>query len=241
MLTGVYIFLLAILGSFILRTVGFGFGIFIMTVLPFLMPSYGEATTLSGLLAMTTSAGVVWRLRRCINWRHLLPILTTFALVSTAAIAVLHRLNDHLLQHVLGWALIAVAIYFFAFSNRIKLRTNLPTQVVAGTLSGLMGGFFGMQGPPAVLYFLQSEPDKEYYMALIQTYLFTGNLIMLVVRAFNGFLTPTVGIDYVYGLGGVAIGSLLGAVAFSHIPQRAFRYVVYAYIAISGLAILLTT
>ena len=50
------IFLLSILASFIQRTTGFGFGIFIMTVLPLLMPSYGEATTLSGLLAMTTSA-----------------------------------------------------------------------------------------------------------------------------------------------------------------------------------------
>ena len=29
--------------SFIQRTIGFGFGIFIMTALPFLMPSYAEA------------------------------------------------------------------------------------------------------------------------------------------------------------------------------------------------------
>ena len=28
-----------------------------------------------------------------------------------------------------------------------------------------MGGFFGMQGPPAVLYFIQSELTKEQYMA----------------------------------------------------------------------------
>ena len=31
--------------AFVQRTTGFGFGIFIMTVLPWLMPSYGEATT----------------------------------------------------------------------------------------------------------------------------------------------------------------------------------------------------
>ena len=59
----IYIFLLSIGASFIQRTTGFGFGIFIMTMLPFLMPSYGEATTLSGLLAITTSAAIVWRLR----------------------------------------------------------------------------------------------------------------------------------------------------------------------------------
>ena len=56
----VYIFLLSIGASFVQRTVGFGFGIFIMTALPWLMPSYGQVTALSGLLAMTTSAVIVF-------------------------------------------------------------------------------------------------------------------------------------------------------------------------------------
>lgn len=43
----IYITLLAAGASFIQRTIGFGFGIFIMTALPFLMPSYAEAVTLS--------------------------------------------------------------------------------------------------------------------------------------------------------------------------------------------------
>ena len=65
------IFLLSMGASFIQRTTGFGFGIFIMTMLPFLMPSYGEATTLSGLLAITTSAAIVWRLRDYVTWQRL--------------------------------------------------------------------------------------------------------------------------------------------------------------------------
>ena len=45
------IFLLSIGASFVQRTTGFGFGIFIMTMLPFFLPTYGEATTLSGLIS----------------------------------------------------------------------------------------------------------------------------------------------------------------------------------------------
>ena len=52
----IIIFLLCICASFIQRTTGFGFGVFIMTVLPYLMPSYGEATTLSGLLAKSVTS-----------------------------------------------------------------------------------------------------------------------------------------------------------------------------------------
>ena len=126
------------------------------------------------------------------------------------------------------------------FSTRIKLPTTKKVQVGAGALSGLMGGFFGMQGPPAVLYFIQSEPTKEHYMAMAQTYFLIGNVMMTGVRAYNGFFTTTVAVDYLYGLGGVIIGTMLGAYVFKHIPNRIFRYIIYAYICISGVIILMT-
>ena len=62
------LFLLSIGASFVQRTTGFGFGIFIMTMLPSIMPSYGEATTLSGLLAMTTSLIIVVQKYKYISW-----------------------------------------------------------------------------------------------------------------------------------------------------------------------------
>ena len=210
------IFLLSIGASFVQRTTGFGFGIFIMTMLPFFLPTYGEATTLSGLLAMTTSAVIVWRMRSYVTWKRLWPILLTFIVVSTIAIFALTRIEDHILRRILGVALIV------------------------STLSGLMGGFFGMQGPPAVLYFIQSEPSKEHYMAMTQTYFLIGNVMMTFVRAYNGFFTTTVLTDYCFGLGGVVIGTTLGAYVFKRIPNRIFRYIVYAYIAISGVIILMT-
>ncbi len=234
------IFLLSIGASFIQRTTGFGFGIFIMTMLPFLMPSYGEATTLSGLLAITTSAVIVWRLHGYVTWPRLWPILLTFIVVSTMAIFALTRIEDHILRRILGVVLILISIYFTLFSQRISLPTTKRVQVGAGALSGLMGGFFGMQGPPAVLYFIQSEPSKEHYMAMAQTYFLIGNVMMTGVRAYNGMLTTTVATDYIYGLGGVVMGTMLGAYVFKHIPNRMFRYIVYAYICISGVIILLT-
>ena len=210
--------------SFIQRTTGFGFGIFIMTMLPFLMPTYGEATTLSGLLAITTSAAIVWRLRNYVTWQRLWPILLTFIIVSTIAIFALTRIEDHILRRILGVALILISIYFMLFSTRIKLPTTKKVQVGAGALSGLMGGFFGMQ----------------QYMAMAQTYFLIGNLMMTGVRSYNGFFTTTVAVDYLYGLGGVIIGTILGAYVFKHIPSRIFRYIVYAYICISGVIILMT-
>ena len=80
------IFLLSIVASFIQRTTGFGFGIFIMTMLPFLMPSYAEATTLTGLLAMSNSIYIAIRMHRYVQWRRVVPILCAFVVVSTLSI-----------------------------------------------------------------------------------------------------------------------------------------------------------
>ena len=233
------IILLCIGASFIQRTTGFGFGIFIMTMLPYFTATYGEATTLSGLWAMATSLFVAVKMRHYISWNRLWPILCTFMVISTLAIFVLKRMDNELLNCILGVVLILCSLYFAFLSHRIRLKPTRKVQLSAGVLSGLMGGFFAMQGPPAVLYFISSEPDKEHYMAMAQTYFLLGNLAMTFSRAYNGFLTPAVGIDFLYGLCGVVIGSSLGAFVFRRIPNRLFRYVVYAYIGISGVIILL--
>lgn len=234
------IFLLTVGASFVQRTTGFGFGIFIMTLLPFLMPSYAEATTLSGLLALTTSAIITFRMRKFITWKRLIPILLTFMAVSAVAICMLTRIHDNTLRKILGIVLMITSLYFAFFKERIRLKTTLPYQIGAGTVSGIMGGFFGMQGPPAVLYFISSEPDKNHYMAMAQTYFLIGNAMMTVVRASNGFLTAAVGKNYVLCIGAVIIGTLLGSWAFRHIPAKIFPYIVYSYIGVSGLIIFLT-
>ena len=75
---------------------------------------------------------------------------------------------------------------------------------------------------------------------MAQTYFLIGNLMMTGVRAYNGFLTATVATSYLYGLSGVVIGTMLGAYVFKRIPNRIFRYIVYAYICVSGIIILMT-
>ena len=232
------IFLLSIGASFVQRTTGFGFGIFIMTMLPAIMSSHGEATTLSGILAMTTSLIIVIQKYRFIVWRRLLPILLTFIVVSIGAIFVLKRMEYSILNILLGITRVVVSIYFSFFSKRIKVKTTLPVQITAGTLSGLMGGFFGMQGPPAVLYFVNSEKDKEHYLAVTQTYFLVGNIMMTIARAYNGFFTTAVSMGYIYGITGVVIGNLIGAWVFRHITGSILKYIIYAYIGISGLTFL---
>jgi uncharacterized membrane protein YfcA len=176
--------------------------------------------------------------RRFITWRRLIPILSIFLITSTIAISVLSKMENGTIRFILGFILIFVSIWFAFLNKRIRFGTTLPYQLGAGSVSGLMGGFFGMHGPPAVLYFISCEKDKEHYMGMIQTYFVLTNAMMTFARAYNGFVTPTVGKCYLVCLGAVAIGSSIGAWAFSRIPGNKFPYVVYGYIGVSGFIIL---
>lgn len=237
--TAVILILFTLGASFVQRVSGFGFGIFIMTVLPYLMPSYGEATTLSGILALTTSALVVSRMHRYIVWRNLLPILATFLIVSWFAVGLVSLAGDGLLKRILGGVLILAAVWFAFFDKRIHLGTSLPIQIGMGMLSGMMGGLFGMQGPPAVLYFLSAARKKEEYLALAQCYFLIGNIFMTGYRASNGFLTPTVGLAWCYGLPAVLLGSWIGDKVFRRISVGVLRQIIYIYMGLSGLLALL--
>lgn len=237
-----YIILLAAGASFVQRTIGFGFGIFIMTALPFLMPSYGEAVTLSGMLSLTSAAVVMFKFLKYVTWKRFLPIVASFVIFSTLAICMLDKIEGQAMRIILGIVLIIISLYFSFFKEKLQkiIRPTSGWQLGAGAASGVMGGLFGMHGPPVVLYLVASEPDKDHYMGMIQTYAFVTNLTMLAVRAWNGYVTPMVGTTYIYGLIGLAVGVLSGNWAYKRIPNRIFTYVVYAYIAVSGLVILLT-
>ena len=238
-----YIILLAAGASFIQRTIGFGFGIFIMTALPFLLPSYAEAVTLSGLLSLTSATIVMLQYVKYVTWKRFLPILGAFIVFSTAAILMLDKIEGPTMRRILGVMLIFLSFYFSFFKERLQkhIKATPGWMLGTGSLSGIMGGLFGMQGPPVVLYLLVSEPSKNHYMGMIQMYAVTTNITMLAVRIYNGYVTPAVGTSYLYGLTGLAIGVIAGNWAFKRIPNRLFTHIVYAYIGISGAIILLTT
>lgn len=226
--------------SLVQRVSGFGFGIFIMTALPHIMPSYAEATTLSGVLSASQSVLIALKLRDKVCWQRMLPILVTFLVVSYIAVQFVANVDGSILKRVLGAILIIASIYFFIISERVHLSPTLPIQISMGSLSGIMGGLFAMQGPPAVLYFVASEPTKENYLAMTQMYFLIGNIVMTIFRAHEGFLTIAVGLGWIYAAIGIVIGTYIGTKIFDKISANILKKIIYAYMAISGVIALIS-
>ena len=228
-------FFMSLGASLTQRVCGFGFGIFIMMVLPFIMPSIGEATALSGLLAVFTALIPALNLRKIVPWRKLIPILVTFIVVSFFAVILVNHIESRLLKKILGGVMIVISLYFFFLNGRFSLKPSIPIQIGMGTLSGLMGGLFAMQGPPAVIYFMGCTDDKTEYMAITQWYFLIGNALMSIFRAGHGFVTLSVLEAWCVGIAGVLIGLLIGAKIFRRINPELLRHIIYGFMAFSGL------
>ncbi len=232
--------LLSLAGSFIQRVCGFGFGIFIMTMLPYLMPSYQEATALSGLLSLLQSGVVLCTMWRHLSWRNLVVIFLSFCVFSYMAIRLVSVAANGELRVILGCVLILLGLYFLVFSRRVRVSPTAGWQISLGALSGTMGGLFGMHGPAAVVYFLNSEKTKEGYLAICQAYFVVTNIYMSVFRAGSGFMTPAVGAGVLVSLVGIGLGVWMGSRVFSRINQLTLKKIIYFYMMAAGvLAIVL--
>ncbi|MBQ8270026.1 MAG: sulfite exporter TauE/SafE family protein [Bacteroidaceae bacterium] len=234
------IFLLAIAASFIQRASGFGFGIFVMIFFPFLLPSYGESITLSGLLAGTTALFITLRHWRHICWRSVAIIILFNITAAYFAIKFMAELGNGTMKRCLGVALVCVALYFLFWEKKISLALQSNgARAAIGTISGIMGGMFAMPGPAVVLYCISTIKDKIKYMATMQALSVVFNLFYTTFRAQAGFFTPNTLTYWAVGLGGIAIGSLLGAWCFKKIDRETLRRAVCVLMIISGIIAIL--
>ena len=236
---------LAFASSFLQRVTGFGFGILLMAGLPYLAPSYAEATAISGLLAIVNNVFPAVKYRRQTFGKSragrpggykLLIITPVCLLFAFLAIMFVGASDSRTLKDILGVMLISLSLYFLFINGRISIKPTPAAQAGMGALSGAMGGLFSMQGPAAVIYFLSCSESKEEYIGLTQTYFLISNLAMLLFRAFNGMITPDVLLMGAIGIPAVVAGLHFGAKVFGRINVDSLKKAIYVFLALTGLA-----
>ena len=157
-------FLLCVtLAALLQSSCGFGFGIFVMMFFPFLLPSYGMSITISGMLSVVTSAVALLKCRKHVAWKKLLIPMAAFLLTSALATVIAAGASSSLMKRLLGGALILLSGYFLFFNQTFHIRATPVTGLIAGGVSGMLGGLFGMAGPPIVIYLLAGTDTKEEY------------------------------------------------------------------------------
>ena len=236
MTTLLLIFLLAIGASLIQRVSGFGFGIFVMMFFPYFITSYGEATTLSGLLAGSTALLIAIRNYRYIQWGIMLPLLLVNIVASYIAIEYMASLSSTTLKRCFGAMFVLIALYFLFFEKRERrLPQNWWTKGGLGALSGVMGGMFAMPGPPIVLYCISNTNNKLTYIATLQAFSVILNIFYTIFRAKVGFFGEETLLWWGAGMLGALIGTNIGTRLFGIISGELLKRLVYLLLLISGI------
>ncbi len=233
---------ITVVGAFIQRVSGFGFGIVVMVVFPFLFATFGEATALSGLLSILSTTYLSIRYRKSIRWRHLLWPLVAYIPFNLLAVQFVAGNDVRVLKMILGIFLVLLSVYFLLFSAKLTVQANPGTGLAAGGLSGLLGGGFAMAGPPIVVYLLAATgADKLAYIGTIQCYFAVTGCISTIGRVANGFLTQRVFILLPVALLAVLLGNFIGGKVYNQLNPAAIKRFVYLFMACAGVVIFLST
>ena len=162
-----------ILAYFVKGLSGFGPA---LIMIPFLTFFYDPATAIVVTTLFDFLAGIIlfYRVRGQINWRFILPIIIMMSAGAVLGTYLLGALPETMIKQVMGAVIGSFAIYIMSGRENgadKKLKRQWPKYPV-GLLSGILGGFLGMSGPPLIIYMKLNYTKNFFRTQLIGIFLF---------------------------------------------------------------------
>ena len=227
------------LGAMVHTVGGFGFGIFVMSVYPYFLPSYTSGLTTSALLGIVIAAYLTIQRVRFIRWKLLLPLLLSSVVAGWLATRYLLRFSDAFLSVLLGIFLLLLSLFFFLFPNRVFIRPNALNGLLVGTMSGVINAAFAMGGPPLAIYLSSALETKDEYTANISCVFLATCVNTVIARCASGLVTPETLNLFLPGAAFVAVGIIVGKRIANRINRQTLQKTIYGFIAGSGIILLL--
>lgn len=223
----------AFLGGFIQSTTGFGCGIIIMMFYPAILGVLSSAT-ISEASCIFLTCSMAIRYRKNVHMKKvLLPLLFYFP-VYFLSLQAAASMNVDFLKPILGLFLIAMSFYFTFAAGKFTIKATPKTAFVCAALSAMADAFFGIGGPPMVIYFLSTTDSKEEYFGSIQTCFLTTSIYGATMRILKGILTPALVPNILIAVASIAVGILLGNRVVDRLNSEMLKKVVYLFIGIAG-------
>ncbi|MFZ4452862.1 sulfite exporter TauE/SafE family protein [Salibacterium aidingense] len=241
LLTGVIVFIVLFIGSFIQGASGFGFGLFAMSFLPFLF-TVKDSTLLVMALALVTCITIFLKVYKHIDFKKLGYLLTGAIVGRIGAYFVLHHYGEmDAMKKILGFVLIGMVVYILLQKNpqERKQAENPVFPIVIGGLGGFIGGVFVVGGPFFVFYLLMVCKDKYAYSANIQAVFVLSALVTLLLHGFSGDLHLELLVYFFIGFLSVIAGSRLGMMWFKRLSQENIKKLASIIVALAGLNLII--
>ncbi len=233
-----YVFLTALLiltGALLQGLVGFGGALLSMPlILLYSDPKWAAPVVV--LCYAVNRIPTLFILRKDLMWDHSLLLIVAAVPGAFLGTLLLKNVDPGLIMKILGTVLILFSTYKI-IAPKFKLAFSRIWALPAGFLSGLLGGAFGTDGPPVVVYAALKPWSKEKVVGMLQCFFLFGNFIIIGSYGYHGLLTSSV-----LKASGVAIpfaivGILLGLKINRRISQPHFETILSVLIGIIGFAL----
>lgn len=235
----IVLLLVTFLAGIIQGISGFAYGIVLLAVMQCFMP-YTQLlgmVSLLGFIVLGTNAIVY---RKYIVWKQIvIPIIVNFAFTMASIRFLNLTANFPYWNKLLGIFFIGLSLYMSLWQKRISIRPTFRNAFLFSALSGILGGLFGVNGPPMVLYYLSVCPKKSEYLGTIHMFFTISMAYDFMGRCLNGMVTiqtfQYAGAALVTSLLGLLIGNMI----FKKINGDTLKVIVYALMCMDGLYMLL--
>jgi uncharacterized membrane protein YfcA len=187
-----YIFLISFIATLVRSTFGFGESLVAVPLFCLFVP-IDIAVPLSVLISILVALIVVVQDHRQVHFNSA-KWLILFALPGIpVGILILIYGNEQWVKIGLGIIIILYAAYTLTGKNTTTLQTdNKFWLFICGFLSGILGGAYGVNGLPLVVYGNMRKWNAKDFRATLQAYFLPASIIGAIGYMVKGLITITV-------------------------------------------------
>jgi hypothetical protein len=235
--TTVYVVLVVFVATLVRSALGFGEALFAVPLLALVLPL--RVTAPLAVLLSVTIAGIIiiqdWQKIhvRSTGW---LVFATLFGI--PLGLLVLTSSHQRLAKVALAMLLLAFSAYSVWGSKPLELKTdNLFWLFACGFFAGVLGGAYGMNGPPLAIYGAMRRWSPQHFRATLQGYFLPASILGMAGYWLTGLWVPAVTHYYLASLPAAIPAILLGRMVNHRLREE--TYMKYVYSGLAGIAAVL--
>ena len=216
---------------------GFAFGLIAAAIWLHVLSPIDTATLIIAF-GLIVQGVAVWKLRHALDWGRLWPFLLGAAFGVPLGVATLRIADPRQVQVGVGIFLVLFCIYSFARPKLGRVPDSAPLDAGAGFLNGVLGGITGLAGILVVIWTTLRGWPRDMQRAVFQPVgvaTFAMAALWLGVRGAISLDTVKL---FLVGLPVLLAGTWLGLKLYGTVDEAAFRRIVLALLALSGLLLL---
>lgn len=238
-LTYLFILIISFVATLVRSTFGFGESLIAVPLFILFMP-LDVAVPLSVLMSVLVALVVVIQDHSQIHIDSAKWLIIFAILGIPVGLLILIYGNEFWVKIGLGILIIAYSAYALYGKKSIKLpNDNKWWLFICGFLSGILGGAYGVNGPPLVVYGNMRNWSAKHFRATLQAYFLPASFIGILGYMFKGLLTYEVFKYFLISLPAIIPAIFLGRYLNQKLKNDSFfKYVYHGLILIGGFLVI---